>query len=118
MVARLIRIYTPFICALVAIIHGVLCLKGYEGHIFYILSDLAGHSMLLVAYVLSTCKRMCFWYKVTCWLLILIHLLNLVYVFFGIEYYTLLHIGLTVNFAALITFLIYRLKVGITKILC
>lgn len=41
MVARLIRIYTPFICAIIAIIHGVLCLNEYEGYAFYIMSDLA-----------------------------------------------------------------------------
>lgn len=74
--------------------------------------------MLLVAYVLATCKRMCKWYKATCWLLFSMHVLNIIYVAFGIDYYILLNIGLTINFSAIITFLIYRLKVGITKILC
>lgn len=44
MVARLIRIYTPFICALAAIIHGVLYLCGYEGWAYIVLGDVAGHS--------------------------------------------------------------------------
>lgn len=35
-----------------------------------------------------------------------------------IEFYTLLHTSLTINISALITFLIYRVTVGITKILC
>ena len=65
MVARLIRIYTPFICALAAIMHGVLFLRGYEGFIYNILSDLTGHSILLIMFILSTSKRMCKWYKVT-----------------------------------------------------
>lgn len=118
MVARLIRIYTPFICALSALIHGVLSLCEYDGYAYYVLSDMTGHSLLLLSYVFATSKRMCKWYKLTCWLLVLIHVLNLSYVAFGIEYYTILYAGLVINILALITFLIYRLKVGITKILC
>lgn len=118
MVARLIRIYTPFICALAAIIHGVSFLCGHESCIDYALSDLTGHSILLIAYVLATSKRMCKWYKLTCWLLALLHVLNLSYYYLGIEYYMVIYVGLVINFTALITFLIYRLKVGITKILC
>lgn len=118
MVARLIRIYTPFICALAAIIHGVLVLTEYDGYAYCVLSDLTGHSLLLMAYVFATSKRMCKWYKVTCWLLVMIHIINIYYSFFGLDYYTVICSGIVINIIAVITFLIYRLKVGITKILC
>ena len=118
MIARLIRIYTPFICALAAIVHGVLFLQEYEGNAIYVFSDLTGHSIVMVAYILATSKRMCRWYKYTCYLLLIMHFLNLAYVAFDIDYYILLYAGLVINIFALITFLIYRIKVGITKILC
>lgn len=118
MVARLIRIYTPFICAISAIIHGVLFICNYEGKILYLLNDMTGHSIMMVAYMLATSRRMCRWYRYTCWLLLGIHILNLTYYYLAIDYYTVLYAGLVINFISLITFLIYRLKVGITKILC
>ena len=118
MVARLIRIYTPFICAISALIHGVLSLCGYEGYAYYVLSDITGHSLLLLSYVFATSKRMCKWYKITCLSLVLIHVLNLSHVAFGIDYYTILYAGLVINIFAIIAFLVYRLKAGITKILC
>ena len=117
MVARLIRIYTPFICSIVAIIHGVLFLRGYDGMIYSIFSDITGHSILLISFVLATSKRMCRWYRYTCWLLLLVHFVNLLY-YFGADYFKVVYAGLVINFISLITFLIYRLKVGITKILC
>lgn len=57
MIARLIRIYTPFICALAALIHGVLSLIDYDGYAYYILSDISGHSLLLLAYVVLQAKE-------------------------------------------------------------
>ena len=123
MVARLIRIYTPFICALTAIIHGVLYLMQYGGTLQYYLNEMTGQSIIMVAYLLATSKRMCRWYRYTCWLLMLVHMLNLLY-YIGfskgieINYFNILYAGLVINFISLITFLIYRLKVGITKILC
>lgn len=117
MIARLIRIYTPFICALAAIIHGVLYLSGYDGIYLYTICEFTGHSIIMVAYLLAASKRMCRWYRYTCWLLLLVHFVNLLH-YFGADYFKVLYAGLVINLISLITFLIYRLKVGITKILC
>lgn len=118
MVARLIRIYTPFICAVVAIIHGVLSLSKYNGILYYILSEFTGHSILILMYFIATSRRMCVWYKRTIYLLLSIHILNLVYLFGLIEYYKLIYCAIVINILALISFLIYRVTVGITKFLC
>lgn len=118
MIKRLIRIYTPFICALVAIIHGVLYLSGDESRISTILGEFTGHSILLILYILSTSKQMCIWYKITNYLLISIHIVNLIYIYGIIEAEMLLYIGIVINIFALLTFLIYRITVGITKFLC
>lgn len=115
---RLIKIYTPFICALIAIIHGVLYFCKYKGTIWYLFNDVTGHSILLVLYVLSTSKNMCVWYKATCWFLILMHVPNILYTykFFTID--TVMYLTIIIGLFALLSFLIYRVSVGITKILC
>lgn len=118
MLAKLIRIYTPFICAVIATIHEVLYLMNYESNLFYILNEFTGHSILLILYIIATSHRMCKWYKITNYLLLSIHFLNLLYIAGYIDYYILLYLGLILNIISLITFLIYRVSVGITKILC
>lgn len=118
MIHRLIRIYTPFICAVAAIIHGVLYLIDYKCTLRIILGEFTGHSILLILYILATSKKMCKWYKYTNYLLISIHVVNILYFAKIISYDTLLYVGIVINIFALLTFLIYRITVGITKILC
>lgn len=118
MIKRLIRIYTPFICAFTAIIHGVLFLSEYRGQVYYILNDLTGHSIIVVLYILTTSQKMCKWYKITCNLLLIIHILNISYSLFKFSYFTAIYASLSLNILAVITFLIYRVKQGITKFLC
>lgn len=115
---KLIRIYTPFICAVAAIIHGVLSLLEYNGIVYYYLSEFTGNSLLLIAYIVATSKRMCIWYKVTNYLLLSIHLVNILYLLDIISYYHILCTSISLNILALISFLIYRISVGITKFLC
>lgn len=118
MLSRIIRIYTPFICAVAAIIHGVLFLLKYEGELYWLLGNLTGHSILLIAYIIATSKRMCIWYKITTYLLLLINVVNIMYRFNFINSDYIIYIGIVINFMALISFLIYRITVGITKFLC
>lgn len=118
MVKKLIRIYTPFICAVAAIIHGVFSLLEYDTKVYYLLGEFAGHSFLLLLYVLANSRRMCKWYKITVYLLLGIHVLNLFYLFGCLEYYTLLYLGIVVNILAVICFLIFRFTRGVSKILC
>lgn len=118
MISRLIRIYTPFICALVAMIHGVFYLLGYESDIYYFFNETAGHSFCMIAYLLATSKRMCKWYKITVLMLLVVHVLNIIYLLGYIDSYMILYAGLIVNIFAIISFLIYRVTVGITKFLC
>lgn len=115
--ARLIRIYTPFICAIMAIIHGVLYLMEYRGVAYSVLSEISGNSLIVLFYILATCRRMCKWYKRTVYLLLGIHVLNLLYLFGCMDYYTLLYAGLVVNILAVICFLIYRITAGVSKLL-
>lgn len=118
MISRLVKIYTPFICALFAIIHGVLSLNGYDGILYGISADLTGHSVVVILYILSTSKKMCKWYKLTNYLLLTIHFFNIGYYLKLIEYDNLIYTAIVLNIAALISFLAYRVTAGITKILC
>ena len=118
LIKRLIRIYTPFVCALTAVIHGVLFLLGYKGIILWILGKLTGHSILLILYILSTSSKMCVWYKITNYLLLSIHIAYIIYKFGYIESGYIIYISLILNILAVMSFLIYRTTKGITKILC
>lgn len=118
MISRLIRIYTPFICAISAIIHGVLFLSKYKGVAYRILSNLTGHSIFVILYIIATSRKMCIWYKTTNYLQFCINIYNLLYYMEILPYMTAFYAGLVTNILAVISFLIYRVTVGITKVLC
>lgn len=116
---RLIRIYTPFICSIVAIINGVIYLKGIDLPNFdYIMSETTGHSFLLVLYMLSTSKGMCIWYKLNLLCLLLIHVDGTIYYFSDMEFNSYCYGIIIISIIGLLFFLLYRITVGITKFLC
>lgn len=116
---RLIRIYTPFICVLTSLIYGVMYLKGVTFENFdYIMSTMTGNSILMVLFMFSCSKTMCIWYKMNLLSLLLIHVTSLLYFYTELPF--TLYCYFVILFAAfgLISFIIYRVTVGITKILC
>lgn len=115
---RLIKIYTPFVCAVIALIHGVLFLCEYSGSLFTLFSEFSGHSILLVLYIISTSSKMCIWYKTTNWILFSTHVINIAYLYDILQFYEVIWMGVILNILALLTFLIYRVSVDITKFLC
>lgn len=116
---RLIRIYTPFICSIVAIINGVMYLKGIEIPNFdYIMSETTGHSFLLVLYMFSTSKGVCIWYKLNLLCLLLIHVDGTIYFFSNMEFDSYCFSVIVFSIIGLLCFLLYRITVGITKFLC
>lgn len=118
MISRIIRIYTPFICAIAAIIHGVLFLIEYQGVVYRILSNLTGHSVLVILYIISSSRKMCNWYKAMNYFLLSINIFNLMYFLKIIPYGVTIYAGLVFNILAVICFILYRVTRGITKILC
>lgn len=118
MISRLIKIYTPFICAVTALIHGVLSLSEYRGAIYGVLNNLTGHSVLIIFYMLATSKKMCIWYKITNLLLLSLHLFNIAYYLNWITYNDTLYGGVIINIIAILSFIAFRVSIGITKILC
>lgn len=119
-IKKLIRIYTPFILAIGALINGILSINEYDGLLYRIISEFTGHSFIVIAYFISTHKRMCKWYKYTNYLLFIIHIPNVLYYYDIVFKYEIevFYTAIVLSILALITFLIYRVSVGITKILC
>lgn len=117
-IRRLIRIYTPFICALVSLIHGVLFFREEltEGFI-YNASFSSGFSIIVIAYFWATSKQMCIWWHLNLLCLVLISISS------ALDFYKILPIGSYFYFTTLLStfglifFLLYRNTVGITKIL-
>ena len=119
MILRLIRIYTPFILAIAALIHGVLYFNDYNGIIYRLLGELTGHSLFVNLYMIASSEKMCKWYKMTIYFLLSIHIIGLFYYCgFIKDIMVVMYLTMVMNIFAVIFFLIYRVTRGITKILC
>lgn len=82
------------------------------------LSNVAGHSYLAILYMIATSRRMCKWYKITLWFLLASHLpVSLMH--FGLCTLShIMYVSLALSLLAIIAFIIYRISVGLTKVLC
>ena len=118
-VRKLIRIYTPFICTLVVLIYGVLLLRDIKfPNADYIMSAVTGNSMLIVLYMWAVSKRMCIWYNLNLLCLMLVHVDGLIYYLSDMKLTHYCYSVILLATFGLISFIIYRVTVGITKILC
>lgn len=114
----LFRIYTPFICAIVSLIHGVFFLtENLTEDFAFNASVTSGYSFIVVGYFWSTSNRMCIWWKLNLVSLLLTGISALLnyYKFLSID----MHFYLFTFFssAALLFFLLYRVHVGLLNIL-
>lgn len=113
---QVIRVITPFICALSALMHGVLYFCGYKGEIYSILGEFTGHSIFLVLYVMATSRRMCKWYRLTTKLLILPHIYNLAFLFGLGKYEDSIYVAMIISLFASVTYIVYIFKSVMKKI--
>lgn len=118
MIGKFIKLYTPFICAIIACIHGVLFLLKYQNITLNILNDLSGHSILLLWFIWIHSKRMCKWYKLSIMMLFIIHIMNVVYYITGvIPVWIIIYGGLILNIASVMFWLIFRITYKATKVI-
>lgn len=116
---KLVKIYTPFICTLVALIYGVLLLLEIKfPNADYILSAITGNSILVVEYMWANSKRMCIWYKLNLLCLLLVHIDGLVYFLSDMNFKPYCYIVVLCSTIGIIFFVVYRITIGITKVLC
>lgn len=117
MLREFVKLYTPFICAVVSIAHISLYLYGYNGSFYGIFNNLTGHSILMMIFILYHSRRMCKRYKLSCWLLLFIHINNIIY-HLGFEKYDIsVLIILLLSIGSLLSWLIFRVTYKTTKVI-
>lgn len=112
---RFIRIYTPFICTVMALLNGVLFMGGVtELPAINLMATLTGNSVLVDLYMFATSMRMCIWYKLNLLCLLLIQISGLLYNYYDID--TSLYLWIVVLSAAMgiVFFLIFRIFYNVT----
>lgn len=115
----MLRIYIPFILAIALLIYALLYISKSENTFIYqTINNIAGHSYLAILYMITTSRRMCRWYKITLWLLFASHIPVTIMHMGLCTVSHIMYITLCLSLLAIIAFIIYRLSVGITKILC
>lgn len=114
---RFIRIYTPFICTVMALVNGVLFMGGEtEIPMIDLLSTVSGNSIVVIFYMFATSMRMCVWYKLNLLCLLLIQISGLLYNYYDID--TSLYLWIVVLSAAMgiVFFLIFRIFYNVTRV--
>lgn len=106
MIQKFIKLYTPFICAIISTIHGVLLINKVHTSFYFIAQELTGNSILLLLFVLVHSKRMCKCYKLSIYSILFIHVLNFAFYIDIIEKPTLLKLGICFNVTSILFWLI------------
>lgn len=111
LIIRFVRIYTPFICTLVALVSGVLFIREDISEEFIYLSSVAtGNSLLIIAYLFATSLRMCIWYKLNLLCLMLVQLCGLAYYFTDMDFTLYVYVITLLSAMGIIFFLIFRIR--------
>lgn len=116
LIYKFVKLYTPFICAVISVIHGVLILNNVNSSVLRCIGDFTGHSMLVLLFIWIHSKRMCKWYKLSIIMLFLIHVMNITYYITGIiPIWIILYGGLILNIASVMCWLIFRVTYKTSK---
>ena len=114
---RFIRIYTPFICTVMALLNGVLFMRGVtELPAIYLMATLTGNSVLVDLYMFVTSIRMCIWYKLNLLCLLLIQICGLMYNYLGIDTSLYLWAVVLLSATGILFFLIFRIFYNVTRL--
>ena len=114
---KLIRIYTPFICTLAALLNGVLYLEEIPcTPALYLMATLTGNSVLINLYILVTSLRMCIWYKLNLICLLMIQICGLLYSYCGIAEAPYLWAVVLFAIAGILFFLIFKIFYRVTRL--
>lgn len=114
---RLIRIYTPFFCTVMALLNGVLFMKGEtEMPTIHFIAALSGNSVIVVLYMFATSLRMCIWYKLNLFCLLLVQLCGILYNYYNIDTSLYLWVMTMLSAFGVICFLIFRIFYCVTSV--
>lgn len=108
---RLLRIYTPFICVLSALLNGVFFFDETAPEIVYMFATLTGNSILVDLFMFSVSFRMCIWYKICVVTIMLMQIAGLLYNSFGltevIYYWAVMCFSITGVISFVVFFVLY-----------
>lgn len=114
---RFIRIYTPFICTVMALLNGVLFMRGItELPAIYLMATLTGNSVLVDLYMFATSMRMCIWYKLNLLCLLLIQICGLMYNYYDIDTSLYLWVVVLLSAMGVMFFMIFRIFYNVTRL--
>lgn len=114
---KLIRIYTPFICTVVALLNGVLFLGGVANlPAIYLMATLTGNSVLVNLYIFVTSLRMCIWYKLNVLCLLMIQICGLLYSYCKIPQTSYIWAVILFAVAGILFFLIFKVFYKVTRL--
>lgn len=114
---RLIRIYTPFICTLMALVNGVKLLSETATENFlYMSSATTGFSILVVTYFFAVSERMCIWYKLNLLCLLGVQLCGIAYNYLDIDMTLYANSIVLLSALGIVTFLVFRVFYQVTSL--
>lgn len=113
---RIVRVYTPFICSIMALVNGVLFIRGVEAiPLIDLLSTVAGGSILVIIYMVATSLKMCIWYKLNLLCLLIIQISGLLYTYFTIDDSLYMWVVTLLAAMGVMFFLVFRLFYTVTR---
>lgn len=116
----LIRLYTPFICTIAALVNGVYLLWFEEQIVteqVYLFATITGNSILVDEYMFATSRRMCIWYKLNIRFLLVVQILGLCYNYFNMDEVLYLHGVVISSGIGFICFVIFKVFYKVTGLL-
>lgn len=114
---RFLRIYTPFICTLMALLNGVLFIGEYPmGDFAFVASATTGNSILVDVYILTTSLKMCIWYKLNLLCLLLIQICGLLYHHYSMDVSLYVWVVTLLAATGIMFFLIFRVFYKVTSL--
>lgn len=116
---KLIRLYTPFICTIMALLNGVLFLNGLtELPTIHLMATLTGNSVLIDVYMLTASLRMCIWYKINVVCLLFIQICGLMYNYCDMDLSLYAWVVILVSMAGILSFLVFRILHRVMRLSC
>lgn len=108
MFKTVIRFLTPFIISLSDGISGVILyltkigVCDYNPKIYTLFTHVSGSSILLVLYILATSVHMCKYYKSSCCMILLMHILSILYLYIELSFMWYIYIVWFLSLSSLI----------------
>ena len=104
----LIKLYTPFICAITSLVNEILIYNNIRTDFLHVSYNLTGDSVLLLLYVYYHSGKMCKWYKLTIICLIINHIVKLMYRFDYIKSLSFaLEIAILISVVSIMSWLLF-----------